>query len=89
MILQVKIHGFKSYKEQNTPEPFDSTLNVVGRWQLQSKILSADGFVYGYCWCLTVAAQDLIADKRYSLFAVGANGSGKSNFFHGVDKALC
>ncbi|GMH33553.1 hypothetical protein BSKO_01387 [Bryopsis sp. KO-2023] len=43
-IKEVKIEGFKSYKEQNTPEPFDPKLNAI----------------------------------------VGANGSGKSNFFYAI-----
>lgn len=32
-MLQVIIHGFKSYREQTVVEPFDPRHNVVGQYE--------------------------------------------------------
>lgn len=71
MCLQVIIEGFLSYKDQLIADPFSPKINVVGEGRL---LLAADMSGPGQC---SKANPVLI------VIAVGANGSGKSNFFKG------
>ena len=65
---QITLEGFKSYKEQTVTEPFSNRINVVG--------MASAHLVY-------IPYQQGQTPDSCFVLAVGANGSGKSNFFQG------
>jgi len=69
LAVQVIIEGFKSYKDQTIAEPFSNKINTVGT-------------SFGAACALECAVTH--AELTMFCYAVGANGSGKSNFFHGT-----
>lgn len=69
------IEGFKSYKDQTIVEPFSRDINVVGEC-----IAAACGSTVTFY----ILFQRRNPRSLWNVTAVGANGSGKSNFFHGA-----
>ncbi|KAG6486834.1 hypothetical protein ZIOFF_055414 [Zingiber officinale] len=92
-IKQVIIEGFKSYKEEVSTEPFSPRVNCVGarsgeEFHMQNLINWHRGWIHKM---LFEASQMCPKTEIFSLFcgfSVGANGSGKTNFFH-VCYSLC
>jgi hypothetical protein len=73
--VQVIIEGFKSYKGQLISDNFSPKINTIGA------PVSCAAYVPS---CIFFRPQSLCVDSvRLCCDAVGANGSGKSNFFHG------
>jgi AAA15 family ATPase/GTPase len=91
-IKQVIIEGFKSYKDQTITEPFSPKINCIGAF-FESKRRSRARAAAP----LPLAARSLFVRSSVAHdcrsfpphtpkneTTVGANGSGKSNFFHGA-----
>lgn len=85
---QIVIEGFKSYKDQTIAEPFSPHINVIGAWGPQLACQRHSMQPHGAWWhpaaCIPAPdAPPTFLIHVNMMHAVGANGSGKSNFFHG------
>ena len=69
---QVIIQGFKSYRDQTRTDPFSDKINVIGEHSRRNVQLAAH-----------VLHPRIYRNMVLPAHAVGANGSGKSNFFDG------
>jgi len=95
-IKQVIIEGFKSYKDQTITEPFSPKINCIGAFVRGKRKNGASARARAAATLLSLGPSPLVAPRRSrgsraprkfpakSKRAVGANGSGKSNFFHGA-----
>lgn len=82
--------GFKSYKEETRLDDLSDRVNVVGASQTVSlnRRRSRDRLLAS---CLLLCEHDENnenAVNKNSVLSVGANGSGKSNLFHGASAWL-
>ena len=89
--IQVIIEGFKSYKDQTISEPFSPRINIVGarnnwfppplpRALLPMHVVTATQHRFS----LQQTRSHCHLPLASACIAVGANGSGKSNFFDGA-----
>lgn len=96
-IKQVIIEGFKSYKDQTITEPFSPKINCIGAFVLREKTELVHARAAAplpsppapLSLVVAVVSRPLLTTAvprkptNYET-TVGANGSGKSNFFHGA-----
>lgn len=83
--FQVIIEGFKSYKDQTVSDSFSPGVNVVG--ELNGRAGEGGGVPRSLAVSRTSHAvlltPPLLPPPPFPSPSVGANGSGKSNFFGG------
>lgn len=91
-IKQVIIEGFKSYKDQTITEPFSPKINCIGVFRglvicsppSSAALERRSPIMQTRPTPTNPPPQTNTQSENPNNKSVGANGSGKSNFFHGA-----